>query len=361
MLKLTKVSDTLTANRLIKLWAARYVPMLSTLRERSETFRPEQVVDQASPEGRLETAAKVRRLLKINCEMAGLETSSLFSYIPNIVNLAETRELSNFTRKVYEQTLNTYEIQQPPSRFLKFIDVSFDVFTKLTLPSLMLPLITQLADQLADVLLQLQHQYHTATDRRTIGFLTTQFHFTTRELSKNLTVLEQVLLLPYFKFVEEQVCIPWQRICAATAGYLPYSSTFQTVERLVELANPISIAVYQKGLEQCSHFRSRRGTLANRGVAISTMRDLTMVQAYLTLSMLEGNMRSIEDELLPLCVMVFPSVNVQWEMVQHMLKLLVDEMNQRLTVEQQAIFQPYGEAIQHIFAIPDQAVRIYQN
>lgn len=41
-------------------------------------------------------------------------------------------------------------------------------------------------------------------------------------------------------------------------------------------------------------------------------------------------MASVEQELLPLCMMVFPSVEVTWELVKQMLQLLMDELITRL-------------------------------
>lgn len=350
MLKTAKVASTDAANRLVERWTNRYLPNLSILPASKETFPTLELVEFASPAARSQTAKKVRRLLQLNCEMAGLEANSLFSYIPNIVNLAETRMLARHVQRVYDRTLEIYSRQKPPSQYLKYIDTSSALFSKLALTSLMLPLLQQLADELEPELLALQNQHLIVKDSRAIGFLTTQFHFSTREIFRQLTLCEQVLLTPYLKFVEEQVCIPWQRICAAAANHLPGSPTFRLVEQMLGQSQSIAEAVYYQAVERYPTHTSRRGTLVQREIAASTIRDLNMLQGYLWLCVMEQNMQVIEQELLPLCVMVFPSINVKWKLVEQMLQLLVDEILSRLSSPQQKLLSPYTRSMTEIFA-----------
>jgi hypothetical protein len=75
-----------------------------------------------------------------------------------------------------------------------------------------------------------------------------------------------------------------------------------------------------------------------------------MFQAYLWLCALEGNMMAIEQELLPLCIMVFPSIEVSWELVEQLLPLLVAEIQFRLRAEQIDLLLPYTQAIQQLFS-----------
>lgn len=82
----------------------------------------------------------------------------------------------------------------------------------------------------------------------------------------------------------------------------------------------------------------------------STIRDLQMFQSYLWLCVLEGNMASVEQALLPLCQMVFPSVNVAWDLVKQVLKLLVDELMTRVDLEQKRLLLPSTQAMQQLFS-----------
>jgi len=350
MLKTNRVANnTASTNRLIKLWTVRYIPNLSSLVQDKTRFPAADLVAAASPEGRTKTVATVRRLLQISCEMASLETNSLYTYLPNIVHLSEVRRIARSINQVYEQTLVIYEQQQSPSQFLKFIDSSYELFSKLALPFFVLPAVTQLAEELEPSLLQLQADHIGVQDPRMIGFLTTQFHFSTREILKHLTPYECVLLSPYFKFIEEQVCIPWHRVCTAAAKYLSSSPTFALVEHLLPQCHDIAEAVCNQAAQQLSH-SSRRGTLNNPEVASSTIRDLTMIQGYLLLSILEGNLSAIEQELIPLCLMVFPSIDVEWNFVEQTLSLLVEAIRQRLDANQRELSAAYTQSLQALFA-----------
>ncbi|HEY9664518.1 MAG TPA: hypothetical protein V6C65_39250 [Allocoleopsis sp.] len=350
MLKVTPLTPLASTNRLVRIWMLRYLPHLANLEMQDNRFPAAELITAASLEERTKTIATVRRILQINCERAGLETNSLYSYIPNIVHLSETRRITEAVRQVYEKLLDIYQQQEPPSHFLKFIDNSFDLFSKLALPALMLPTVTQLAADVEPILLHIQQQHLHTQNPRTIGFLTTQIHFSTREILRHLNAYEQVLLSPYLKFIEEQVCIPWQRVCAAAAKHMTNSPTFIVVEFLLPLCHDIATQVYQQSLRLYPQHTSRRGTLLNPEIASSILRDLTMIQGYILLCVLEKNMAAIKQELIPLCVMVFPSVKVAWELVEGMLALLIREMLDRLSLEQKELLLPYTQATQDLFA-----------
>lgn len=350
MLKTTSLTPLTSTNRLVRIWTIRYLPHLANLSFQGDCFPAAEIITTASPTERTKTIETVRRILQISCELAGLETHSLYSYIPNIVDLSETRRIAQAAKQVYEKVLEIYQKQQPPSLFLKFIDTSCDLFSKLALPALMLPAVTQLAAEVEPILLHIQQQHLDTRDPRTIGFLTTQFHFSTREILKQLNPYEQILFSPYLKFVEEQVCIPWQRVCAAAAQYMTNSLAFATVEYLLSVCHDIATKVYQQAIHLYPTHRSQRGSLQTPDVASSTLRDLTMIQGYILLCVLEKDMAAIEQELVPLCVMVFPSIKVAWELVEGMLALLIREMLDRLPPDQRELLRPYTQATQDLFA-----------
>ncbi|PSB19789.1 hypothetical protein C7B76_06925 [filamentous cyanobacterium CCP2] len=349
MLKTTSIADNSAANRLLKLWAVRYLPDLTSFSQQGDQFPAADLIDTASPAGRTKTIETVKRVLSISCEVAGIEATSLYSYIPNIVQLSETRRIAQSANQVYEQVLNIYSQHQPPNHFLKFIDSSPDLFARLAMPFFVLPAITRLAESLEPTLLSLQQEYLQSDDPRAIGFLTSQFHFTTREITKQLNPYEQVLLMPYFRFVEEQVCIPWQRVCAAASGHLTNSPMFALVEALLPRCHEIAERTYYRAVQDYPNHRSRQGELNHPVVARSTLRDLIMVQGYLWLSLLEENLSPIEQELLPLCVMVFPSVGVKWELVQHMLHLLIEETIAQVSTAQKQLLLPYARSLKELF------------
>jgi hypothetical protein len=303
MLKTARIADTDSAEQLVKLWSQRYLPDISNLPAEKSNFPAIELIESASREGRSRTAKRLRSQLAIQCELAGLEANSLFTYVPNIVNLSEARRISVYVKQVYEKVFEIYQQQEPPSVYLRYIDASSQLFSKIALPALMLPVIYQLADVLEPVLLELQTGYLTSQDSRTIGFLTTQFHFTTKNLLQRLTPCEQILITPYLNFIEEQVCIPWQRLCAIQS---PDPDKFHLITTLLPKTHDIAHQVLDRAIQDYPRHSSRRGTLMQPAVANSTLRDLNMVQGYLYLCVLEESMNAIAEELLPLCLAVFP-------------------------------------------------------
>jgi hypothetical protein len=107
-------SSSQSGDRLVQLWAKRYVPNLSMLRLETNPSAVSELAEVASPSGRAKTVAKLERFLHNNFESAGMRTSPLFTYIPNIVNLAEARQLSPYVAHIYKKALSIY-LQQSPS------------------------------------------------------------------------------------------------------------------------------------------------------------------------------------------------------------------------------------------------------
>ncbi|MEW6494203.1 MAG: hypothetical protein AB1589_17065 [Cyanobacteriota bacterium] len=357
MLVNTSLVSNTSVDCLVQFWAERYVPDLSILSSTEDDLIVSELVDAASGAGRKKTAIKLRRLLQINCEYAAIMTNMLFSYIPNIVNLTEAKQISQMTLQVYEKAIEIYEQQSIPKVLLEETlqtaasksltggkDFSKDDFTECITSA-----IKQLARSLEPLLLQLQEQHQLAHDQSLIGFLSTQFHFTAQSLLNRLNLSEQVLLSPYFKFLEEQICIPWQRVCSAAAKYEMDSPVLALVQQMLPVSHKIAQSVYRQAAQLYPTHRSRRGKLAHPGVAASTIRDLEMFQSYLWLCVLEKNIAVVEQELMPLCVMVFPNVDVTWELVRQMLQLLVNEVKAHLQPNQLPLLQPYTRAMQQLF------------
>lgn len=101
MLKTSQLVKQSSVERLVKLWAQRYVPYLSTLSSIEGELTPFDLIAASSREGRIKTVAEIRRLVQIHCERAGMKTNALFSYVPNVVNLAEARRLAQFGSKLF--------------------------------------------------------------------------------------------------------------------------------------------------------------------------------------------------------------------------------------------------------------------
>jgi hypothetical protein len=85
---------------------------------------------------------------------------------------------------------------------------------------------------------------------------------------------------------------------------------------------------------------------------VSSIRDVEMFQVYLWICVLENSIAAIQQELFPLCVMLYPPLKVRWELVRQMLHLLGNELQTRLTPPQQALFMPYFQSLWELFS-PD--------
>jgi hypothetical protein len=356
MLRTARLINNASVTRLIKLWADRYVPDISTLSSSTGCLNFSELAEAASPEGRAKTVAKLQRIVEINCKCAGIQTNVLFSYIPDIVRLTESQGIAKAAALVYQKVLEIYQAQLPSPTLLAAIPtsgtahLSTDILKLSAMPKLSVLEVKQLATSLEPLLLQLQTEHLSASDPRAVGFMSTQFHLSTKLVLNRLTLSEQLLLSPYFKFVEEQVCIPWQRVCAAAARHELDSLILVLVEKLLPASQEIAKRAYYRAVQLYPNHRSQRGALSEPRVRISSIRDIEMFQAYLWLCVLEGNMSAVEQELLPLCRMVFPSIEVSWELVEQLLPLLVTEIQARVSPAEMRILQPYTQSMQQLFS-----------
>ncbi len=352
MLKPTQLVKTASVERLLKLWAKRYEPDLSPLplvADHPLSYEP--LVNAASAEGRALTAAKLHeRLIEIRCRMAELQTNALYGYIPNILDLAEAKRLPDYAFQIYAKLIEIYQQQSLNIELLPSVpSMAAVVLPHRTLAAWGMPAIDELATALEPVLLEFQEQHIISKDWRTLGFITTLLNFTNQLLPSKLTVPEQVLIKPYLKFIEEQVALPWQRVCTAAAAYEVGSPAFALVERMFPASHDIAKSAYQRLVQLLPEHRSRRGALNNPGINHSCIRDLEMFQAYLWLCFLEQSLAPVEEELVDLCVMVLPSVDVKWEMIELWNQVLADEVLSRVTPDERALLLPYTEGLQQAF------------
>ncbi|MBE9014171.1 hypothetical protein IQ250_28685 [Pseudanabaenaceae cyanobacterium LEGE 13415] len=337
---LTSTSDLLASSRsLSRIWTSRYLPDLATLTVEKSKYSIEHLLQYSSDFGRSRTVEQVRRHLKISCELAGLEVNQLFSGSSTLVNLSKVRQLAQSVEQVYERVLQCYQQQHSSlgDEWNPMRNWSAEI--------------EALSIELQPVLYEMQQQHLADEDPRTIGFVTTQFHFSTEMILKRLNPVEKALLGSYFQLAEEQVCIPWREICELAGRYDRSSPEILLLEQLLPESDAIAHCVHEKVRQQSPQFRSRRGGWDNLQITTSMMRDLNMFQSYLWLCLLQQDLAPINVRLLPLCLMVFPSVNVSWEFIDQTIRLLVEEVRSRLTRYQWSIVQPYATGLIDIFAV----------
>lgn len=327
MLKTSVEVKTPSVERLLNLWAQRYITDLSSVSQ-DDSSSYSSMLAAASPEGRASTAAKLKdNILDVNCQMAWIQTKTLYGYIPNILDLNEARRITQFSLRVYRKLLEIYQQQSV----------------------LGIPEVEKLAYGLEPILMVFQEQHLASKDWRALGFMTTQLNFSNSLILRKLAPAEKVLLTPYLKFVEEQVAMPWQRVCAAAAKYELDSPVFTLAEQMLSTAEEIARAAYRRLVELFPNHRSRRGALRDAAITHSCLRDLVMFQAYILLCFLEESLTPIEVELLPLCAMVVEGVEIKWEMTEKWCQVLADEVEMRLNPEQSSLLLPYIHQMQQLF------------
>ena len=337
-----------TVDRLVKIWSDRYLPDLSPLPLGNEPSVLHELRHAASRAGRTQTAKKLYgHLVDQNCKLAALRVKDLYTYLSEILDLGEAKQLADSATLIYLKLLEVY--QESPSITTSSTEELWTTYGDSSLAAWGIPRIEKLANTLELLLLQFQEHHRMAKDWRMLGFITTQINFSNALLLEQLEPAEQVLLKPYLKFVEEQVALPWQRLCAVAANHHLDSPAFLLVEKMLPIASIIATSTYTRLLRYFPRHYSRRGRLDHAAVKHSCLRDLTMFQVYLWLCVLQGNLHVVEQELVALCIMVMEGVGVEWKLIAQWNKTLMDEILNRLDIHQRALVRPYAERMIEAF------------
>ncbi|MEO0394695.1 MAG: hypothetical protein AAF243_01760 [Cyanobacteria bacterium P01_A01_bin.137] len=347
MVNRSQPSELGSSERLANIWTARYFSNNSLIY--TETANPSSYAleDAASIQGRRSTCRRFSDfLIGQSCKRAAIRTKDLYTHHQDL-NLTGVSELAQFASQVYPVLLEFYQNHTPvvvPSQLAKqtIINQPTNVFA--------IPEITVLADTLRPFLSAFHTQHTLNVDWQTRSFLTTQLSLSNGLLLETLSPAEQVLLAPYFYFLEEYVAIPWQRVCGVATNHEPTSPTFRVAERLLSQVSDISTAVYTQWSTIFGGYYNRRGQLDNPGVKHSTLRDFSMFQVYLWLCVLQGNLEAIEQELVVLSALVYRGIGIPWEMTVRGTKLLGEAILNALNSSEQGIVSPYTEGMVRIFA-----------
>ena len=344
MLKPVDNFKTLSVEHLLKLWQQRYIQDLLSLY--SEDFSTYCLVVRASlPEGRISTVTKLNnKIFDANSEMTWVQAKKLYNYIPNILDINEARQITEFTFRVYQKLLKIYQQQSFPNTFFSLEHEPEDILSKLNIPDM-----DSLADALEPVLMMLQKQCLACKNWRCLSFMSTQLTFTNKLILNHLEPTEKLLITPYLRFIEEHVSIPWHRVCVAAAKYQLSSLQLNILEQMFPAAPQIAESVYRQLLEFLPDFKSHNGSLNQSDITHSCLRDLNMFQAYIWLCMLEKTLEPIEKELLPMCVVMIETFNIKWEFTQTWCELLVDKLENFVSPEDKVLLQPYTQGMKKLF------------
>ncbi|MBW4604556.1 MAG: hypothetical protein KME29_34605 [Calothrix sp. FI2-JRJ7] len=193
---------------------------------------------------------------------------------------------------------------------------------------------------------------YTETDARVIGFVSMQIHYTGQILLKQIPNSEQQIVNSYFKVVDDFLYMPLQRAYEASAKHDASSPTLQVVQQLLPISSDIARSICERVIMLYPRYHTHSGLLSNPVVKIASIRDVEMFQVYLWVCVLEDSIGSIQHELFPLCVMLYPALRVQWELIRTMIHLLRQEVGARLGDREKTLFKPYLEILWEMFS-PD--------
>lgn len=346
------------AEQLLSLWQQRYRVDLSVIPGSKNPELLSQVIEFARPESKALTAKRCLQKLDTQCDLAGITTNQLLNYLDNVVDFSEARELASALKQVYAVLLDLYQETTLPENFSPPLSYPPSSIYAAITAELDIPSLQHLEHALEPHLRMFRDVHQRAADPRMIGFLTTLFHFANYNLLGSLPAAERILLAPYCRFVEEQVCIPWSRIYQAAIHHRANSPVLHLVEKMVPLGSDISQEVLKRLQSTYRTHSSRRGKLFNPEIQASTRRDLEMLQAYLHLCLLENSVAAVANLFLPLCLMVFPSIGVDWKMVEGTFPILLDAFQQRLTPAEMETLAPTFAAMQSLFSQDNPTVKV---
>jgi hypothetical protein len=209
--------------------------------------------------------------------------------------------------------------------------------------------LAQLAVKLSDDIGAVRQKY-TETDPRVIGFISMQFFYTGQNLLKLLDPAQQPDVHAYFNVISDHLYMPLKRAFSAAGEHHSGSPQLKVVHQLLPQTTAIAKRIVAKVLASQGTYVCHSGVLNAPAIQISSVRDVEMFQVYLMVCILENNLSAIQDELFPLCVMLYPRLRVGWELIRQMGFLLGKELQTILTPEQMLLFKPFHEALWSMFS-----------
>ena len=348
MLVSSQISRVSTVESLVNIWTTRYFPDTSIVSINDNSLIRAKLHEASLENGRNRTAEKLpRRLIEKQCNLAAVRARELYSYY-DPSTFKETAHLAKLISRIYLKLLEVYSGLSPI--VLASRGIRSEAFENISLEAWGIPKINKLADALKPLLVELQNQFSLTQKWRSLGFITTQVTLSNVLLLEHVTPAEKVLLNTYFKFFEEQVSLPLQRVCSAAAKHSQNSPTFKTVERMLPLITEISVATHDRWSKAFPNYNSRRGRLNDPAVKHSSVRDFDMFQVYLWLCFLEGSLTFVEQELVAVCIIVFDALNIPWSMTVEGTTFLMDEMLKRLQPNERELISPYTRGMIKAFS-----------
>ncbi|HLO86383.1 MAG TPA: hypothetical protein VK203_15490 [Nostocaceae cyanobacterium] len=356
MSNIENIENKVSVESLAQQWAKKYVQSVqinTSTQQSSDALSLSEIVSLA---GREKTAEKITESLRSVSAKAWSKTEELLateikrhSIDGNIIN---PWEIAADSFKIYQKALEVYTqpAASPPLSLVTKLaqegnllyEKALEVYTEQVAPN-------QLATVISADIGALRKKY-ASLDPRIIGFVSMQFHYTSRMLIEPLEPLEQAIMSAYFKVIDDHLYMPLQRAYEAAANHDYDSPVMSAVRQILPVSTEIAKKICQRIIEFFPNYQSMSGFLSDPIVKTSSIRDVEMFQVYLWVCALEGSIAAIQQELFPLCVMLYPTLNVQWELIRQMLHLLRYEMQERLTHQQANTLMPFFQALSQMFS-----------
>ena len=347
--KLVQPTQATTDSELIKLWLIRYLPTLGVISAPVRRHVKQRLELAISDDARRITQQKILRSLPAACARATTEAQQFLSVSGVAYDIWEVRDLTIQIHKIYETLLSCYAESFVFAPMLDCLETIDSEQGRMDAATRILPSFNQLIWKLEPLLRELKMLYRFSSNRQMIGFMTTQLHFTQRHIIRQFDPYERLWLTSYFQMVEELICMPWRRICTSTLLKTSRLGSIALAKKMLPRTQAIAESVYRRALCDYPHHVSRQGRIQTEAVRTSSIRDINMFQAYLWLCLLENSLSVIENELLPLCLIVFPSTNVQWQLVTQGVENLMVTIQAQLSASEKTLFDKYAQPIQQLF------------
>jgi hypothetical protein len=191
---------------------------------------------------------------------------------------------------------------------------------------------------------------YTQNDPRVIGFVSMQFHYTSVLLKSQLSPIEKSLLANCFQVIDDHLYMPLHRAYDAAAKRPDDDPSLMAVRRLIDCSGEISDRIVEQVAQMYPSYKTYSGVLSDPMVRVSSRRDTEMFQIYLFVCLLEGSFGIVENELFPLCIMLYPKLKVHWELVRQMLQIFGQEANAQLGDHLFAVITPYLKSLRDMFS-----------
>ncbi|MDX2256648.1 MAG: hypothetical protein NW214_14135 [Pseudanabaenaceae cyanobacterium bins.39] len=335
---------------LANIWAKKYIQSLHP-ESSNRQIQSNDLGEILSSDRRAMTAVNLLKSLRFASSQAWAKTENLLigQIQAHGINpeLVDPWQIANDSQFLLEKALKVYT-ENRNSRTVE-IDLSSEQQNCQISHPTQLPTTGQLSVAIASSVGDIRKKY-TSVDPRAIGFVSMQFHYTGQILLNALPPLEQMVVNSYLKVIDDHLYMPLQRCYDAAASLDYHDITLESVRQLLPLTSKIAQQVSQKTLIMHSAYQCHSGLLSSPQVRISSLRDIEMFQVYLCLCVLEQSISSIQQELFPLCIMLYPPLQVSWELVRTLIRLLNNEMHIHLDPEYVQVFEPYLMVLSEMFS-----------